>query len=69
MKSTKRKRKWRPTIFFTNLWLLISIIVLIWFTGSFIEIVAKNINPNPTYSKTNIIVFLTNWADENLNTK
>ena len=67
MKSIKRK--WHPTIFFRNLWLLISIIVIIWFTGSFIEIAAKNINPNPTYSKANIIVFLTNWANENLNTK
>ena len=54
---------------FRNLWLLISIIIIIWFTGSFIEIITKNVNPNPTYSKANIIVFLINWANENLNTK
>ena len=67
MKSTKRKIKWNAKKCFTNLWVLISILFLIWCAGSYIEILSKNINPNPTYSKYNIIVNFTNWANENLN--
>lgn len=42
----------------------LSILGIAWFTMSFIEINIKSYEPNPQYSKYNIIVTATNWVTE-----
>ena len=39
-----------------------SIIIMLWFAASYIEIVCKNLTPNPEYSNHNVIVNLTKRA-------
>ena len=41
---------WNPLVLIRNLFILISIIIIAWFTISYCEIIAKNVNPNPNYN-------------------
>lgn len=43
---------------------IIVAIVLLWTVVSYIEIISKNTEPNPTYSKTNLIVQLVEGANK-----
>ena len=44
---------------------MISIISMIWMMASFVEIISKNTEPNPTYSEANLIVKLVEEANNN----
>ena len=41
-----------------QIYALISALLLLWFTISTIEVVAKNVRPNPQYSSMNMLVLL-----------
>lgn len=43
-----------------------SVIVMVWGVLSWGEICCKNLNENSQYSDYNIIINLTEWADENI---
>lgn len=51
--------------FINNLITAVSIIMLGWIILSFVEINVKNVNPNPTYSKFNIIVEFVSSVQKN----
>ena len=57
--------KWNPKKFITNMLCIASAIVLIWMMASFVEIICKNTDPNPTYSEGNIIVQIIEEANKN----
>ena len=44
-----KKYKWNIKTFINNLIILIGIIILIWFSLSYCEILFKNLSPNPNY--------------------
>jgi len=44
--------------------IILNVIFLIWLGLSYIEIISKNLSPNPTYSEYNIIVNIVDWANE-----
>lgn len=50
--------KWNVKKFITNMLCIISVIIFIWMVASFLEIISKNTEPNPTYSEANLIVQL-----------
>ncbi len=43
----------------------ISAIILLWMVASFAEIISKNTEPNPEYSKANILVNIIEEANNN----
>lgn len=44
--------------FISNMIVALSISLFVWFGLSAIEIMVKNLNPNPEYSKANLIVMV-----------
>lgn len=43
----------------SNIFAVICVLLVLWFMASFIEVNAKNTTKNPTYSKYNLFVLLT----------
>ncbi len=44
----------------TNIFLILSIVLILWFAASYIEVISKNLGENPEYSFWNIFQFLVN---------
>jgi type II secretory pathway component PulC len=45
--------------FISKLISVLLILVTVWFVGSFAEVISKNLEPNPQYSKANMFCILT----------
>lgn len=54
------------TKFFKNLLITLMVILFMWFFISYMEIVRKNITPNPTYHSWNIIVNICDYCENNI---
>jgi len=48
----------------SGLLVTISVAMLIWIGISYIEIICKNMSPNPEYNDNNIIVNAVEWAND-----
>lgn len=47
-----------------SIWLMLTVLVFAWFAMSYVEILCKKDSPNPDYSDKNIIVNVTEWAND-----
>ena len=61
---TKNKSNKKSISSFERIITIIAIIGTIWLGNNCLEIHCKRWNTNPEYSKTNVIVNVTNWAAE-----
>lgn len=57
--------KWNVKKCITNMLYITSVIILIWMVASYVEIICKNTDPNPTYSEANLIVQIIKEANNN----
>lgn len=48
-----------------NIYIIISVIVMLWATLSYAEIISKNTDKNPEYSENNIIINLVKGVSQN----
>ena len=53
MKIRIGKYTWKPLVLVKNLIVLATIVMVMWITVSYAEILAKNVNENPQYTKWN----------------
>ena len=53
MKIRIGKYTWKPLVLIKNLIVLATIVMVMWITVSYAEILAKNVNENPQYTKWN----------------
>ena len=53
-----KRYRWNLKVFFTNLFILIGIIGVVWFGISYIEILVKNLTPNAHYCVINMFKVL-----------
>lgn len=54
--TIKRKTKWYPKKFAMNMFILVLMLIAAWVTMSWLEVVIKNVRPNPDYSEYNFWV-------------
>lgn len=54
----KKHYKWNIKTFISNLITLFGVLFVLWAVISYIEIVIKNVAPNPEYFKTNLFILL-----------
>ena len=45
-----------------NVVCIVGFIVLLWFAISWVEVISKNLTPNPQYFDWNMFVLLTEWV-------
>ena len=50
MKIRFGKYTWKPFVLIRNLVIAICLVIIAWFALSYCEVIAKNVNPNPTYN-------------------
>ena len=53
MKIRIGKYTWKPLVLIKNLIVLATIVMVMWITVSYAEILAKNVNENPQYTEWN----------------
>lgn len=54
----KKHYKWDIKTFISNLITLLGVLFVLWAVISYIEIVIKNVTPNPEYFKSNLFILL-----------
>lgn len=56
-----KKRVEPLIIMLTKVWCVLSVAVMTWGVLSYLEIVSKNLCPNPAYSSYNLIIMIVNY--------